>query len=740
MRSAKRERIVLSTAVLMAAAIIIAGALIIYAGMINRHLIEEVNERGEQISERNEFLIEEEMKEQMNILMEISERITASGTLDMEREMSELKSINERHAFKRMVIALPDGTAYTTDDLEMDLSKREFFQRSMQGENFISGRLADYADGKDIIVFSVPIYLNDQVEGVVLASYSVQTMQKMLSVLTSEECDSYVVDDEGGIVVSSIINDTTDYDSQDIHAVLSRFGENSRDEKKMQKDIQQKKAGSIILEGKEETYVHYLSLGMNDWYIVNVISSEHLNSDRDYLMGTTYLLVAAVVFVFILFIAYIMGAEKKKRQKMEQLMNVDELTGGNTYLHFCDIAEEKLKHTDKKAALISMDIQNFKLINEMYGNQEGDRVLRYLYQFWENWVREDELFGRRIADRFFVLAFYDTPEEMLKRIEDFIEHVKNDNPQERKGHVFRPKLGVYLIPDNQEDFLHMQTNVIMAHAEAKKSSHAAYIIYNDQIKSINLRNKELEDEIEQAYEKREFIIYYQPKYDTKTKQIIGAEALIRWKKPDGTILTPYVFIPAAEQSGFIVKLDEYVFEMVCSQLREWSRKGKKLVPVSVNLSREHLREEDFIEKYAQIRSQKQIPEESIELEITESAIFQNPEKLLEIVNRLHNLGFRILMDDFGTGYSSLMMLGKVPVDVMKLDKSFIDGYEDDKGEKILVSTIRLAQSLDIGVTAEGVETEEQYKFLKELNCDVIQGYYFAKPMPAEEFEKMLEEN
>lgn len=738
MKSAKRKRIVLSTAVLVIATVIIAGALLGYARMINKRLIEEINQRGKQISEQNEFAVEEEIKGQMNSLMEISERISAFGAINIDKDVAALKSIGKRYSFKRMAIITPDGEAYTTDKVKMNLSEREFFQKSMQGENFISGRLSDYTDGEDIIVFSVPIYIDDRVEGVLNATYSANTMQDMLAFLSGEDCDSYVVDAEGKLIVSSIQDDKIDYENEDIYSILSMSGENKKNAEQMQEDITKKKAGSVTLEDTQEAYVHYLSLGINDWYLINVISSEVLDSDRNFIMGSTYLLGAAIIFVFILFIAYIMGAEKKKRQKMEQLMNVDELTGGNTYLHFCNLAEEKLKHTDKKAALISMDIQNFTLINEMYGKEEGDRVLRYIYQLWEKWITEDEIFGRRLADSFFVLAFYDDVNEMLKRIEDFIEHLKNDNANSRKGHVFRPKLGIYLIPDNTEDFLHMQTNVIMAHAEAKKSSHAAYIIYNDQIKTMNLRNKELEDEIEQAYENREFIMYYQPKYDTKTKKIIGAEALIRWKKPDGTILTPYAFIPVAEKNGFIVKLDEYVFEMVCSQLREWSKKGKRLVPVSVNLSREHLHEEDFIEKYAQIRSQKQIPEESIELEITESAIFENPVKLLEIVNRLHDLGFRILMDDFGTGYSSLMMLGKVPVDVMKLDKSFIDGYEDDKGEKIIVSAIRLAQSLDIGVTAEGVETKEQYEFLKELNCDMIQGYYFAKPMPAEEFEQMLE--
>ncbi|MGN0291578.1 MAG: cache domain-containing protein, partial [Lachnospiraceae bacterium] len=440
MKSAKRKRIVLSTAVLVIATVIIAGALLVYARMINKRLIEEINQRGKQISEQNEFSVEEEIKGQMNSLMEISERISASGTLDADKEVTALKSIGKRYSFKRMAIIMPDGEAYTTDKVKMNLSEHEFFQKSMQGENFISGRISDYSDGEDIIVFSVPIYIKNRVEGVLIATYSAKTMQDMLALLSGEDCDSYVVDAEGKLIVSSIQDDKIDYESKDIYSILNMSGENEKDAEQMQKDITEKKSGSVALEDTQEAYVHYLSLGINDWYLVNVISSKVLDSDRNFIMGSTYLLATAVIFVFILFIAYIMGAEKKKRQKMEQLMNVDELTGGNTYLHFCDLAEEKLKHTDKKAALISMDIQNFKLINEMYGKEEGDRVLRYLYKSWENWITEEEIFGRRIADSFFVLAFYDNMEEILDRIEDFIEHLKNDNANSRKGHVFRAKM------------------------------------------------------------------------------------------------------------------------------------------------------------------------------------------------------------------------------------------------------------------------------------------------------------
>ena len=208
--------------------------------------------------------------------------------------------------------------------------------------------------------------------------------------------------------------------------------------------------------------------------------------------------------------------------------------------------------------------------------------------------------------------------------------------------------------------------------------------------------------------------------------LAGAEALVRWRKPDGQMISPGLFIPLVEESGFVRKLDEYVFQEVCLAQKRWIDKGLRVVPISVNLSQRHLENPEFIDQYKAILDNSGVPIEYIQLEITESAMFEKKEEFVAIMERLHQLGFVILMDDFGTGYSSLMMLKSIPVDVMKLDKSFVDDYDDIRGEQIIRCVMRMAQDLSIAITAEGVETEEQYNFLKSIGCDTIQGYYFAK--------------
>lgn len=243
----------------------------------------------------------------------------------------------------------------------------------------------------------------------------------------------------------------------------------------------------------------------------------------------------------------------------------------------------------------------------------------------------------------------------------------------------------------------------------------------------------MEDEMETALRHHEFVPYLQPKYDAETGTICGAEALIRWITPEGKIIPPGRFIPLAENNGFVRNLDREMFQLVCKIQKSMLEQGRRPVPISVNVSRQLLYDKTFADDYCNYIKEIGIPVELVELEITESALFEDIGLFRSTLDKLRSFGFRILMDDFGTGYSSLMMLHSVPIDVMKLDKSFIDDYEDEKGSSIIQCVLNLAKQLKIPVVAEGVETEEQYIYLKNSGCDVIQGYYFSKPLPEEDY-------
>ncbi len=276
-------------------------------------------------------------------------------------------------------------------------------------------------------------------------------------------------------------------------------------------------------------------------------------------------------------------------------------------------------------------------------------------------------------------------------------------------------------------------------AKVKGKYEHSYSFFNEDTRNRLYKEKRLEDNMNKALEKGEFIVYYQPKYSLgDVNEIEGAEALIRWNSPEFGFISPIDFIPLFEKNGFIVNIDMFVFEEVCKTLNKWINKGYTPVPISVNMSRVHLYRDNFIENITDLISKYNISPEFIELELTESVVFDNLNILIDIMKKIKEIGFLISMDDFGSGYSSLNLLKDLSFDILKLDRGFLIETTDTKRGKIIISKIvEMAKAIDIKVICEGVETYEQVEFLKEIGCDKVQGYLFAKPMVLDEFEKHL---
>ena len=303
--------------------------------------------------------------------------------------------------------------------------------------------------------------------------------------------------------------------------------------------------------------------------------------------------------------------------------------------------------------------------------------------------------------------------------------------------MLRPSMGIYIVENSDEDIHNMLNKARTAHETIKHTEDTIIAYYDTSFRDRKYRNMHMKGEMETALRNHEFVPYLQPKYNAEVGKICGAEALIRWITPEGKIVPPGQFIPLAENSGFVRELDKVIFMQVCNLQKKLLEQGIVPVPISVNVSRQLLYDKFFAEFYCNYMKQLELPTNLVELEITESAFFEDIDLFRSTLEKLRNFGFRILMDDFGTGYSSLMMLHTVPIDVIKLDKSFIDDYEDEKGSSIIQCVLNLAKMLKLPVVAEGVETKEQYLYLKKSGCDVIQGFYFSKPVPTEEFLKII---
>lgn len=417
----------------------------------------------------------------------------------------------------------------------------------------------------------------------------------------------------------------------------------------------------------------------------------------------------------------------------------DDVTNGMNKREFERVAKLLLNGSGT-FAVVYANVDRFKLINDSYGNEIGDQVLRLIHKVIENeMLRWDEASGRIMADNFGMLMRYHSMEMLEHRLHRINELLAELRDQEGNTYGIKMYFGVYLVEDKNEPVANMLECANLALKKALRSSqHMVHVgVYDLKEKEQLNREKELEMKMEKALRRGEFIPFLQPKFELGNETIGGAEALCRWVDPEEGMIFPGEFIPLFEKNGFITKLDLYMFEEVCRMVERWHRKGYEVIPVSVNMSRSHFLIPDFFDAYREVLSRYDVPLHSIEIELTESLFYNELSTLKNLIAQIHEVGMLCSIDDFGSGYSSLNMLKDIEVDTLKLDRVFFRDVADDaRGKSVISSVLHLAQSLELRTVSEGVEERSQVDYLKEMECDYIQGYVFAKPMPVLSFEKL----
>ena len=449
-------------------------------------------------------------------------------------------------------------------------------------------------------------------------------------------------------------------------------------------------------------------------------------------------IISFVCILFLIAIKYIIYNKKKKEDYLRKIAYTDPLTGADSIDKF-KINSNKLfaKNNPEEYALFYIDVDKFKYINDMFGYDMGNDTLIHISNTIASELKEDEIFARVSADHFVLLIKYKTDDDIKTRLNNIYNKVQILSNPKINYYKLILDCGIYKISKSDNDINTIMDRANTARKTIKGGHKNSFAFYDKEMQKKILKEKEIENSMVDALNNGEFIVYFQPKYSLSDYQIIGAEALVRWDNPQKGLIPPIEFIPVFERNGFIVNIDFYVFEEVCKKIREWMDEGQKVVPISVNLSRMHFVNSNFIEKFKLIVDKYKIPTRLIELELTETAVLDNIEGLLDTMNNLKEKGFVISMDDFGTGYSSLNLLKELPVDILKLDRAFFTEKDESNNEKIVISNvIKMAKELKMKVISEGVETISQVEFLKQIGCDMVQGYLFSKPMPVKEFEKI----
>ena len=491
---------------------------------------------------------------------------------------------------------------------------------------------------------------------------------------------------------------------------------------------------SMEHEDKGEVFVGkaYLTLNVHDMILVAEI-------------GAVILVLA--VFVLILTVVNIITGIHKMNNVI-RLYHHDPVTNGYNWTWYQKSGDKRIRGVFTKKsnwASVNLMLRNYRSYCVCHSVESGEALLSRLYEVLEERTEKKELCAHVTSSNFALLLKYEDEERLKMRLHEIMNELSK--VEERHNLSFRA--GVALIPGvvsgseeasgrKKLQIKDIYNNACAAGSMVKDTVNSGLYVFDDKLLEEQKWRDIVHEKRNGALMNEEYKVYYQPKYNPKDDTLRGAEALIRWESPEYGFITPGRFIPIFESDGFITEIDHYMLKHVARDQKTWLSEGFQCVPVSVNVSRAHFSERDLAEQIRDIVDAEGCPHELIEIELTESAFFDDKDTMVETIKRLKTYGFVVSMDDFGAGYSSLNSLKDMPLDVLKLDAEFFRGeFDGDRGEVVVSEAIKLAKSLKMRTVAEGVEDKKQVDFLAEQGCDMIQGFYYAKPMPKDEYESRM---
>ena len=501
---------------------------------------------------------------------------------------------------------------------------------------------------------------------------------------------------------------------------------------------------SKIIKYKGETYILAISsLETEDWTIVSAVPWTAVVAHSQNITTPMNYLVFGITALFVILAVYLLIYTNRIRKRVNTVIDennkinyIDDITGHSSWKSFTENYEKKRLDTSVNLAFLSLDIDKFKTVNDLLGYEGGNEILRKLSQIISRDIGNNDIFARSVGDHFNILVEYKEKEDVI----ELVNHIISDIEYQITEVKLIVSIGIFLINDPNMKIRAVADRANVARNTIKNLSESQWAFFDNSMLDNIREEKSIENIMEDALEKGEFMVYLQPKYALGSSggNVIGAEALVRWKH-DGEIISPGRFIPIFEKNGFVTKLDFYMFREVCKLQKKWKNLGLEPKVISVNMSRLHFPNPEFVKTLSKCCEEFDIEPKYFEIEITESAAYENINILMNVFSEIKGAGFHVSIDDFGTGYSSLNMLKDLPVDVLKIDRSFLteNADETENASKIIACVVSLASSLDIYTICEGIETKEQANLLSKLGCNMAQGFYFARPMPVNDYEKLV---
>ncbi len=694
-----------------------------------KNIYKNISELSEQTAAQLNLAIEEQ-KKFVEIMVESINRGYFKTTDDIfDRFKVDLEDYN----FTRLVILDKNGNGTTSDGhvVENYPNMQEFFSKE---DVYLSENRPSTVSDNQVNIYSKKFKFNKK-ELVLFATINTEDYREiLLRRLFNGKGGTYLINNNGDVLIDSF--DNIKENNVNIYEYMKKMYNvtNQKDINKinnMAQNIKKLEVGTFDVKINKNTYfVHYEKVNVNNWYVVTVAPDNTIANEINIFitisLGVCFLINIIIVGISI----YIDISNQKQNRKLYKTAYVDPITKLGNEAYFRENGSIFLEEQEKNKYIITVDINKFKALNNIYGYETCNNILKALGNKLTKILPTDNITCRISNDVFASIFVYE------KNIKRLLDKVYTNASNLKVGDIsiyVNLSIGAYKISSEDKDINKVLNKSYTARSKNKGLYNENYYIFDEVLENKLNEEQKIESYMENALKNKEFKIVYQPKVFTQTGKIRGAEALVRWER-DGKIIQPGNFIPLFERNKFIVKLDLYIFEQVCKDMQSWKEKYNFEPNISINVSKEHFVNENFIEEYVKISDKYSIKRSQIDLEITESATIDENIDTLKILNSIKEKGYTISIDDFGTGYSSLSMLQNMPIDLIKIDKVFVDKADLNSDRNIINFIMLLAKRLGVKTIVEGVETEEQVEFIRKLKCDIIQGYYYSKPLSKADFE------
>ncbi len=594
------------------------------------------------------------------------------------------------------------------------------------------------------VMYSIPVYRDEEIVGALVGIRDKETMQMLIRSNTFSGRGMTCITDREGNVIVPATNGAPFHQLREI-MINGSSPQVMSDRETMTQNMKMGRNGMLFfaLDDGSRLILSYNPLNTHGWVLMTIVPADIISHQTDIYIQQTLFIVGSILVLFVLLLLIYIHIFRSHYNQLEQIAYVDSITGGKNNAAFQRKSRELIrKYPPNTFTIVQINVKSFSLINEEYGSDAGNDTLCYIMSVLENNLNEEEVVSRGDADNFSLLFKEGNQESVQRRMDEIVAKLNNFNIGRAEPYRLILRQGAYIVDEPNTDITIMQDRALTAGKTWQDSDEGKCIFYDAVFTKQMQKEHELNDLFEVSLTNGAFRVFLQPKVRMIDGLPGGAEALIRWYYPDRGMIFPSDFIPLFERNGKICRLDLFVFQEVCKTLRRWIDNNMDVVPISINLSRQHFKRADFLAPFIELADAYQVPRNLIEMELTESTFFDDKsiEHAKNQIQQIRDAGFSCSLDDFGAGYSSLGLLMEFDVDTIKMDRSFFVDIVKPKTREIVASVIDLARSLGAPVVAEGIETEQQLEFLNNIgaDCVMVQGYIFSRPLPIADFEIWLQ--